>query len=79
MPNDESVRELGVLVYEGLASGFPIQELIHMLSSDVNDSSSLAPLLVALRQKAGENVRAPDEVLDVAADIRAWWDGSGAR
>lgn len=76
-PNDESIRELGVLVHESLASGFPIQDLIHALSSDVNDPGRLAPLLVALRQKAGKDVRAPDEVLDVAADIRAWWD-SGA-
>lgn len=76
--NGESVRKLGVLVHESVAAGFPIQELIDVLNSNVNDAGGLGPLLVALRQKAGEHVRAPEEVLDVAADIRASWGELGA-
>ncbi len=33
-------------------------------------ASALLPLIVALRQRTGEAVRVPVEVLEVAADIR---------
>ena len=40
-----------------------------VLAADAAKAAGLAPLHVALRQRAGEVVRAPPEVLEVAADI----------
>ena len=52
------------------AQGAPVSELVEILSGNSGDSDALFPLIAALRQHDGEDVRAPDEVLDVAADIR---------
>ena len=46
------------------------RDVLDTLSSDPEKSDALAPLVVALRQRAGEEVRAPVEVLKIAADIR---------
>ena len=62
---------VGILVSGG---GFDIQ-IVDTLSSDPKKSAALAPLIVALRQRAGEDVRAPMEVLEVAADVRKQIDG----
>ena len=45
------------------------RELIQIISSDEEKAATLAPLVVALRRRAGEDVRAPMEVLEVAEDI----------
>ena len=45
-------------------------DLVEILLSDQDKSDTLVPLIVALRQRTGEEVRAPEEVLEVAADIR---------
>lgn len=45
-------------------------QIIETLSSEADKSVALAPLIVALRQRAGAEVRAPMEVLEVAADVR---------
>ncbi len=45
------------------------RELIQIISSDEEKAATLAPLVVALRRRAGEDVRAPVEVLEVAEDI----------
>ena len=50
--------------------GSSAREVVEILSSDDAKAATLAPLVVALRQHAGESVRAPDEVLEVATDIR---------
>ena len=52
-----------------LSAGASAHELVEILISDEAKSGALAPLIVALRQHAGETVRAPAEVLEVAADI----------
>ena len=46
------------------------RDLIDILSSDRKKSNALEPLIVALRQRIGETVRAPIEVLEIAQDIR---------
>ena len=56
------------------SDGFDFQ-IVDILSSDPAKSETLGPLIVALRQRAGEDVRAPVEVLEVAADIRRKIDG----
>ena len=53
-----------------IAAGASERELAEILSRDRTKARALEPLIVALRQRAGEAVRAPVQVLEVAADIR---------
>ena len=53
-----------------IAVGASERELAEILSRDRTKARALGPLIVALRLRAGESVRAPAEVLKVAADIR---------
>ena len=53
-----------------IALGASVPDLVEILSSDKAKSDALEPLIVALREYAtGEEVRAPEEVREVAADI----------
>ncbi len=53
-----------------IATGASASGLVEMLSSDTAKSDVLLPLIVALREyDTGEEVRAPEEVREVAADI----------
>ena len=71
MPGDKRmIREILDLVPDSIAAGVAAQELVVILSSDGAKAAALTPLLVALNQFAGETVRAPEEILEVAADIR---------
>ena len=54
-----------------IAAGVSERDLVEILSSDKAKSNTLLPLVVALRQRSGEVVREPAEVLEVAKDIRA--------
>ena len=58
------------LVPDLIVAGASEHDLVQILSSDKTKSDALLPLVVALRQRIGEKVRAPAEVLEVAADIR---------
>ena len=53
-----------------VAAGASERELVAILLSEPLKSSALAPLIVALRERQGETVRAPAEVCEVAADVR---------
>ena len=53
-----------------IAVGASERELAEILSRDRTKARALEPLIVALRQRIGEVVRAPAEMLEVAADIR---------
>ncbi len=53
-----------------VAAGASERELVAVLLSDPAKSGALAPLVVALRERQGETVRAPAEVREVAADVR---------
>lgn len=69
-PDDEAkLRMMIELVPNLIAVGVSERDLVKILSSDQEKSAKLAPLVVALRQRMGEEVRAPIEVLEVAADI----------
>ena len=71
LPNDEiTMHEILRLVPNLIATGASAHELVDILLSDRDKSGTLVPLIVALRQRTGEEVRAPAEVLEVAADIR---------
>ena len=67
--NQAMVRDLQVGVCELVAAGVSEQHVLEVLLSERDKSMALAPLLVALRKRVGETVRAPMEVSDVARDI----------
>ena len=70
-PGDEAMmREMLAEVPDWVAAGASERDLVEILSSDREKAGALQPLVVALRQRTGEAVRAPGEVLEVAADIR---------
>ena len=68
--NETSMREMLHIVPYLVAVGAPERDLVAILTSDPAKSRALAPLIVALRERQGETVRAPAEVREVAADVR---------
>ena len=71
--NMRAIRDMILLVSEALAAGLQAEDLVDLLSTDEDKADGLTPLLVALRQESGEEVRAAEEILEVAADIRTSW------
>ena len=69
--NETMMYEMQGTVPELIAAGASERALVEILSSDKANSGALAPLIIALRQRTGEVVRAPAELLEVAADVRA--------
>ena len=67
--NEAMVRKMQELVTDMVVAGVSTQDLADVLSEDETKSAALVPLVVALRQHGGESVRAPAEVVEVAADI----------
>ncbi len=67
--NEAMLREMLARVPTLIAAGAPERDLVEILSADSKTADALAPLVVALRRLAGEPVRAPAEVLEVAADV----------
>ena len=68
--NDAITHWMLGLVRALIAIDAPEHEIIEVLSSDSKKSGLLVPLIVALRQRGGETVREPVEVLEVAGDVR---------
>ncbi|MDE3259216.1 MAG: tetratricopeptide repeat protein [Gemmatimonadota bacterium] len=68
--NEVSMQEMLQIVPNLVAAGASERELVDILSSDHVKSAALTPLIVALRERQGETVRAPAEVREVAADVR---------
>ena len=70
-PESETlIQELVELAVGLVAAGAPGRALLDILLSDGAKGAPLSPLVVALLQEEGEPVRAPDEILNVADDIR---------
>ena len=70
-PDDEEmIGQMLARVPDLIAAGAPERTLVEILSSDRDKSAGLLPLVIALRQRTGEPVRAPIEAIEVAADIR---------
>ena len=67
--HQELVHLLLACVPDLIAIGISERELLEILSSDRKKADTVIPLVIALRQRAGESVRAPAEVLEVAADV----------
>jgi len=71
LPGDDTpTHGISYLVPELIAAGIPECGLLEILSEDKGKSAALEPLLIALRQRMGETVRAPAEMMEVAGDIR---------
>ncbi len=68
--NEVMTRLMIRLVLNLVAVGAREEELAGVLKEDRKKSQSIAPLAAALSTRAGEPVRGPAEVLEVAADIR---------
>ena len=60
-----------------VAAGVPEREIIAILGSEPQKKAAVAPLVIFLRQRDGETVRAPAEMLEVAADVRELIDKAG--
>ena len=58
------------LIGGGLAEG----HLLEILTSDPHKCAVMAPIVTALRQRIGESVRVPVEVLEVAQDLAIYLD-----
>ena len=69
--DDEVTTQEAVRLVSGLvAAGSQPEDLVAVLTTDATKAASLRPLIVALHMCAGEPVRAPREIEEVAADIR---------
>ena len=65
-----SIGEMLQIVSNLVAAGVSERGLVKILSTDPEKSSALAPLIVALRERQGETVRAPAQVREVADDVK---------
>ena len=68
--NRAMMRQMLDHMIDSIAVGASEGDLVDILSSDGKKSDALEPFNVALRQRIGETVRAPIEVLEIAQDIR---------
>ena len=69
--NVTMMREIAdVTIPRLIAVGASEHDLVEILSNDAIKSAALMPLIIALRQRMGVEVRAPTEMLEVAEDIR---------
>ena len=68
--NEAMIRVISNFVINLIAAGVTPHTLLKIFSSNDVREEALQPVIVALKQEAGESVRAPKEVLEVAVDIR---------
>ena len=75
IPDNEMMLNVMIqLVIDLVVEGASERDLIEILASDQEKSAKLKPLVVALRKRMGEKVRAPVEVMEVAASILQFID-----
>ena len=69
--NVTMMREMAdVTIPRLIAVGASEHDLVDILCNDETKSGALTPLIIALHQRMGVEVRAPTEMLEVAEDIR---------
>ena len=69
--NVTMMREIAeVTIPRLIAVGASEHDLVDILCNDETKSGALTPLIIALHQRMGVEVRAPTEMLEVAEDIR---------
>ncbi len=69
--NGEMIRMISNFVIHLTAAGVASRALLEVISDDSACAEALRPIIVALQQEAGETVRAPGEILEIASDIRS--------
>ena len=75
IPDNEMMLNIMIyLVIDLVVEGASERDLVKILVSDQEKSAKLEPLVVALRKRMGEKVRAPVEVMEVAASILQFID-----
>ena len=67
--SEATLKDVLGLAIDLTASGCRERALLEIVMSDEKKSDELSPLVVALRRRSGEVVRAPVEVMEVADDI----------
>ena len=77
--NEVTSRVMIRVVLNLVAVGAREGELAAVLVGDEAKSRAIAPLVVALRERAGLFVRAPAEVLEIASDIKKTLEEKSAR
>ncbi len=68
--NPDTLRSFQWISLMLLEIGVPATDLIDLLESNPEKRDQVFPLIVALRLEAGQDVRVPAEVLEVAEDVR---------
>ena len=80
VPSDPlAIRRITQLTGRLIAVGASALDLVALLTSDTTKAGVFEPVVVALRQYAGEEIRTPAEVHDVAADILEGFKAEAAR
>ena len=77
--NELTIKELLRLVPALVGAGAPPHDLLDVLTREIRKSDGLLPLIVALHERAGNRVRAPREIEEVAADISGRFDEAAER
>ena len=67
---DATIHEMLRLVPALVGAGISPRDLLAVFAGDAGRSADLWPLVVALEEHAGNQIRAPRQVKEVAADIR---------
>jgi tetratricopeptide (TPR) repeat protein len=77
--NEVTIQEMLRLVVALVGAGAPPRDLLDVLTGETRKSDGLLPLIVSLHERAGNRVRAPREVEEVAADIGERFDEAAER
>lgn len=70
LDSNDDVQELLYFVVDAIARGAPEQRFLDVFDEDQNRSTRLAPMLVALKRRADQTVRAPFEIAALADGIQ---------
>ena len=68
--HEATIHEMLRLVPALVGAGISPRDLLAVFADDTGRSADLWPLVVALEERAGNQIRAPRQVKEVAADIR---------
>lgn len=79
LPTPRAIQAMTELVASLMAGGMSPEGLLEVILEDDERAEAIRPLRVALEQECGRDVRAPAEVLEVAADIRNEWANPAGR
>ena len=77
--DEEAARHLLHHLPELIGCGLAEGHLLEILTSDPHKRAVMAPIIAALRQRIGESLRVPVEVLEVAQDLVTHLDEAIAR